>query len=81
MSNLGWQCPVCGVGVAPHVETCPKCDKNAQIGEIAPNKPILPYTTTSTETATITIGAPFVDRQSAEIASVIFRKIFTGVDQ
>lgn len=25
MPKTGWQCPVCGIGVAPHMSVCPCC--------------------------------------------------------
>lgn len=31
LAPKGWKCPVCEVGVAPHVEVCPNCTRQASV--------------------------------------------------
>lgn len=61
--SMGWQCPVCGVGVAPQLALCPMCGGNFVPAIIqTPDKPLdsVAPLTTSEGVAPLTTNNPVV---------------------
>lgn len=70
MQNVGWKCPVCGAGVAPWKEVCPKNHSSAYPDISPPTRPMWEWPNTGTPLPPrpiVTSGTIIADDNNTEI--------------